>query len=235
MQRVLIGATMFFVSIAIAGGLFMVTRHDKPGQSNNSYVGGSQVGNDELPKYVDAIRPDQGWKGKKIPDFALADQNGADVTANVFDGNITISTFFFTSCPLVCPAISGRVYEMTDRLADTDARFVSFSVDPVHDTVRAAREYADKWGVSDDRWKFLTGDGTAIKSMLTDTIGFQLATESDNPIERADGTTMDNIVHPTHLFLIGPDRQILGIYVYQSDDQMHDLELRVRSLLRGGR
>src|SRR5690606_9297818 len=110
-------------------------------------------------------------------------------------------------------------------------RFVSISVDPAHDTPERMREYAGRFGVDFSRWQFLTGDEATVRRIVHDQLGFDTREDPSEPIELQDGSggTMSNIIHPTRLFLIGRDRRVLGMYAYDSPEEMERLEAKARA------
>ena len=67
-------------------------------------------------------------------------------------------TFLYTHCPDVCPIVTGQLREASEALGAEAAEVavVAVSVDPERDTVEAAREYSDKWRMS-ERWEYLVG------------------------------------------------------------------------------
>jgi len=91
------------------------------------------------------------------PDVTLVDAHGDAVTlaaALDFDGPVLLQ-FIFTTCPAVCPALSGTFAAAQERL--DDARMLSISIDPEHDTPPRLAEYARRFGAG-PRWRFLTGE-----------------------------------------------------------------------------
>jgi len=174
--------------------------------------------------------PDQGLEDTYFPEFALTDHNDAPQTHALLEGHCTIVDFVFTHCPLACPAMTGRMAELQDALADTDIRFASFSLDPANDTPQVLREYASNFGADLSTWSFLTGDRAAIHAILTDSLGFELRDDPSVLIQLGEGTTMPNILHPVRFFLVGPDRQVLGMYASDQAEQMTMLTERARQL-----
>ena len=71
-----------------------------------------------------------------VPEFAFTDQTGATVRSADLAGRVYVVDFIFTRCPTICPVTSRKMQRLGERLADrADAiRFISFSVDPEHDT-----------------------------------------------------------------------------------------------------
>jgi protein SCO1 len=83
------------------------------------------------------------------------------------------------------------------RLAGTDVRLVSFSVDPEHDTPEVLRAYAGRYGASPDRWWFLTGPKPTIHELIRER--FQLGVlEAPGPV----GPDTEAVVHSDRLALI---------------------------------
>jgi uncharacterized membrane protein YozB (DUF420 family) len=96
------------------------------------------------------------------------------------------------------------VQRLQPRLAGTDARLVSFSVDPEHDTPAALAEYARQHDAT-ERWTFLTGDVAAMSSVACGS--FKL------PMYRNEGAPpSDLITHATRLVLVDREGQIRGYY-----------------------
>jgi len=180
----------------------------------------------------DPYRQAQGLDSLTLLDFQLFDQTGAIVDRSIFDRQVTILSFFFTNCQLVCPLMTGQMYGIADALGDTDVRFVSISVDPEHDTIDVIREYAKRYDADPDRWRFLTGDRDQVVRLVGDGMRFHLAndTNDDNQIALTDGSTMPNIIHPSQFFLIGPDRRVLGLYSYLIEEDVEELTRRARVL-----
>lgn len=174
--------------------------------------------------------PDQGLENLKFPEFALTDHNDQPATHAILEGHYTIIDFVFTHCPLACPAMTGRMAELQDTLKDTGVRFASFSLDPANDTPPVLREYASNFGADLSTWTFLTGDRAAIHAMLTDSLGFELRDDPTVLVQLGEGRTMPNIIHPVRFFLVGPDRQVLGMYSSEQLDQMALLAERAKLL-----
>lgn len=181
------------------------------------------------PTVADALAPDQGFDGMVVPDFALVDQDNRPVDASIFDGRVTIADFIFTNCPFVCPGMSAAMQDLAAKLAGTDVRFVSISVDPERDTPAQLRDYATRHQADTARWRFLTGDRATVERILRDALLFEVQERPETQIPLADGTTMSNILHPSHLALIGPDRRVLALYLFSSQDQLDQLESRARA------
>lgn len=175
-----------------------------------------------------ALAPDPGLDGLRMPDFALTDQEGRPADAAMFDGRVTVIDFMFTNCPFVCPMMTETMARLSERLAGTRVAFASFSVDPAHDTPERLRQYAAERGLDTTRWRLLTGDQATLERIVRESLQFALHADAATPIPLADGSNMSNIVHPSRLVLIGPDRRVLGMYDYQVPEQMQMLEDRAR-------
>src|SRR5262245_58590644 len=75
------------------------------------------------------------------PDFAYTDQRGARVTKQALAGRPWVANFVFTTCRTVCPLLTAKMVQLQRKLPGVPVRFVSFSVDPEHDTPQALLEY----------------------------------------------------------------------------------------------
>lgn len=102
------------------------------------------------------------------PDVTLTDASGAKVRlASVLEreGPVMLQ-FIFTTCPTICPVMSGAFSAAQGKLGE-DARrvrMVSISIDPEQDTPERLREYARKFKAG-PQWLFLTGDLDAVVSV----------------------------------------------------------------------
>jgi len=186
----------------------------------------------EPPPERAIFEPNPGFENLRVPDFQLTDQDGAPTGAEVFDGRWTVLTFVFTNCVLVCPQLTGETAALQDELAGTPARFVSITVDPEHDTPEVLREYAERYQIDQSTWRFLTGDRARIEELAREALLFELS-EDENPaniITLGDGSTMPNIIHPSAMILIGPDRSVLGRYRYTIPGEVGELAQRLRAI-----
>ena len=71
---------------------------------------------------------------------------------------MVLLTFLYTSCPDICPVVTGQIhyaYSLLGRDASNVA-FLAVSVDPEHDSVEDAYSYSQKWDML-DKWSFLVG------------------------------------------------------------------------------
>jgi protein SCO1/2 len=81
------------------------------------------------------------------------------------DGPVLLQ-FIFTTCPTICPVMSGAFSAAQGKLGADAARvrMVSISIDPEQDTPERLREYARKFKAG-PQWLFLTGDLDAVVSV----------------------------------------------------------------------
>ena len=156
------------------------------------------------------------------PVFTLTNQFGETVSLSRFRDRVVVLTFLYTNCPDVCPIVTSQLRDVGRRLGslDDEAQFVAVSVDPDRDTVESAREYLDKWGLSED-WQFLVGEEPALEEVwknyyvdpaVSSHDPLQTAQTNPSPEPRgaidslsAEITERYLVVHSTPVFLI--DRQ----------------------------
>ncbi|MEQ8771033.1 MAG: SCO family protein [Phycisphaerales bacterium] len=164
-----------------------------------------------------------------VADFELTDQDGQPVTQQLFDGEVTVLTFFFASCPDPCPAIQRVMSDVQTRTQGTGVRLASVSVDGEHDTPEVIRNYGLGYDASFDRWAFITGDPADVSTLVRDSLSFNLTDREDQTVTRSDGTTRAQILHPTRLILVGPDRKVIGLYAYNDPDAVDELVAAARA------
>jgi len=138
-----------------------------------------------------------------IPPFRFTDQSGHTVTEKDLDGKVYVASFFFANCPDICPKMNNQVRRAADVYKDNkDVAFVSFTVNPEHDTVPVLAEYAAKLNATKLPWSFLTGNKDSI---------YKLAGEG-YLVYAAKGKGSFQFFHSQDLILIDKDKRIRGIY-----------------------
>jgi protein SCO1/2 len=66
-----------------------------------------------------------------IPNFSLIDQDSASITQSKLDGTISVVSFFFTSCPTICPTMNSEMLRVQETFeGNENIQMISFSVDP---------------------------------------------------------------------------------------------------------
>ena len=138
-----------------------------------------------------------------IANFKFLNQDSSWVTNETLEGKIYVADFFFTSCPSICPIMKSqliRIYEEFD--GENDLRLVSYSIDPEFDTVGVLREYAQRLGVSSDRWHFLTGDQDDI---------YELGESSYMVTTAEDESSPGGFLHSGAFLLIDKERRVRGV------------------------
>ena len=117
----------------------------------------------------------------QVPEFTMVNQNGTVVTQDSMLGKFYVASFFFTSCPSICPALNFRLKQISDRFKSYDEFYiVSFSVDPNRDSIEVLKAYADDLGVENRNWQFLTGAEDQTHKLAS---GFLLGASKDSAAE----------------------------------------------------
>ncbi len=144
-----------------------------------------------------------------VPPFSLVERSGQPISRDDLAGRPWVADFIFTRCTGMCPALSTRMAELHRRLREQglQARLVSFSVDPSHDTPEVLREYATRFG-ADEGWLFVTGDRDVLYQLIGQ--GFRLSV-ADRPTEQA-ADSGELITHSDRFVLVDAAGRIRGYY-----------------------
>lgn len=148
-----------------------------------------------------------------IGEFRFVNQDSSWTTNETFSGKIYVADFFFTSCPDICPKMNTQMLRVYDSLsAMTDLAFLSYTVDPVTDSVHVLKDFADRLGVTSDRWHFVTGEKEALFKHGQVSYMASMADEGEG-----------GIVHSGRFFLIDKERRVRGAYDGTSELEVNDL------------
>ncbi|HVU51742.1 MAG TPA: SCO family protein, partial [Polyangia bacterium] len=148
-----------------------------------------------------------------LPSFRARDQEGRIATEAELRGRVTIVDFIFTRCAGVCPTLTARLMSLRRELAGDRFRFVSFSVDPEHDTPEVLRDYAARWTSDPERWRLLAADQDTLAR-----IGSALHVPASAPM------------HADRFSLLGPDLAIHGSFAVAEPGGLARLASAARAL-----
>jgi len=151
-----------------------------------------------------------------IPDFEFLSHQGTVFSNQNFSNKISVASFIFTNCPGICPVMSREMFVLYDEFSSSDEiQFISFSVDPARDSLQALKDYAENWGVEDERWHFLKTENETIQTLYEQ--GFKLG--GDLPYS-----------HSTKFVLIDNNNLIRGYYNFDEEEDMKLLRDHISAL-----
>ena len=176
----------------------------------------------------------------EVPDFALLERSGQQVTKSDLLGKVWIASLIFTRCVDECPLVSSHMARLQDAFATArDLRLVSITVDPAYDTPEVLTRYAQRFAAQPERWLFLTGDKATIYRLVRE--GFHLGFHDPRLIPASalahDGHAHDQdqpaITHSARLVLVDRQGHIRHYYDSTEQDSLRRVPRDVRLLLQG--
>jgi len=122
-----------------------------------------------------AVSRSQAAIGSPLTSLELTDSRGQTVNLADFRGQPLLVSMIFTSCHHVCPAITRHLATAVDAareaLGDDSFRVVTVGFDTPVDTPEAMRLFAQRQGVGDRNWAFLSGTPESM-ARLVENVGF---------------------------------------------------------------
>jgi protein SCO1/2 len=141
----------------------------------------------------------------KIPDFNLMNQLGDTISQKTFEGKIYVTDFFFTTCPGICPKMTGNMEKIQEEFVnDSDILLLSHSVMPTTDSIPILKEYAKNNNVIDNKWHLVTGG----KKDIYDLGRNHYFVEND----LGEVKDINDFLHTENFLLIDKKKHIRGIY-----------------------
>ena len=162
-------------------------------------------------------------KYHRISDFSLLNQNGNNVTQEDYKNKIYVADFFFTTCPDICPIMTGNMLYLQENLKDTNVMLASFSVTPKIDTVEVLKEYSTLKGVDDSKWNLMTGDKKQI---------YDLARKSYLVAKAIPDGKNHGMIHTENFVLVDRDKRIRGYYDGTNIEDMNKLLDDIQILIK---
>lgn len=115
---------------------------------------------------------------RRVPEFTFLNQDSLIISNEDYKGKVFVIDFFFTTCPTICPLMSRNLVELQDEFREFENFGVaSFTINPVYDTPRVLKEYAESYGITDMDWHLMTGDSQKILDLAN--IGFNIYAAAD--------------------------------------------------------
>lgn len=150
-----------------------------------------------------------------IAKFQFVDQDSSIVTNETFRDQIYVADFFFTSCRTICPIMKTQMFRAYEETAELqDVKFLSHSIDPDYDTVALLHNFANRLGVSSERWHFVTG--------VKDSI-YKIAQTSYFATAMEDKSEPDGFIHSGAFLLIDKEQRIRGKYDGTKEEDVNRL------------
>lgn len=153
-----------------------------------------------------------------VGDFTLTDSYSSSYSLSDSSGRIRLVSFFFSSCPSVCPALNANLKKIEDTFhGNPNLQLLSISVDPDRDTPERLQAYATKFRTAESRWKFLRGPKEEVQRIL------------NNVFHLGSGETPD--LHTTRIVLLDSHDEVRGFYNGLDVQEIAGLEADIRHLL----
>lgn len=184
----------------------------------------------------------------QVEGFTLIERDGSEFSSISLMGRVWIADFIFTRCASTCPQMTAEMGELVEGLAgQPEVRFVSFTVDPAHDSPSVLARYADAHGADRERWFFLTGPqeliyGLARRSFhlgveeVTDPAAFSGPAGPPGqagPAGQAVGHGAgEPFIHSTRFVLVDRQGRIRGYYDSTDVSRVQELRADLEALLR---
>ncbi len=151
----------------------------------------------------------------QIADFSFTNQDSVEVTHKTFKDQIYIADFFFTSCPTICPIMKTQMLRVYDTIQNLDdVKILSHTIDPEYDTVALLRDFAERLGVTSDKWHFVTGEQEKI---------YEIGQRSYMVTALEDQSQPGGFVHSGAFILVDKERRVRGLYDGTKADQVNRL------------
>ena len=166
----------------------------------------------------------------RVRAFQLTNQAGEVITNKTFAGRAYVTSFFFATCPGICPKMHAQLLKVYAPFAkDPRVVFLSHTIDPAHDTIPALLDYAQRMGVTDaHRWHFATtgahGEPAARDSVIRLAYSYFTAAVPD-------GTAPGGMAHNGTLALVDDQGHIRGVYDSLNDKEVERLQAELPILL----
>lgn len=139
-----------------------------------------------------------------IADFSFTNQDSLTVTNVTFKNKIYVADFFFTSCPTICPIMKTQMLRVYDAIEGiNDVKILSHTIDPEYDTVSLLKDFAERLGVTSDKWHFVTGEKQKI---------YEIGQRSYMVTALEDSNEPGGYVHSGAFILVDKDRHVRGLY-----------------------
>jgi protein SCO1/2 len=153
-----------------------------------------------------------------VGDFSLTERGGGTVTDELLKGRVWVADFFFTYCGMACPAMSRNMSQLhREFVGPEEPKFVSFTADPLRDTLEVMSEYGRMNQADPDRWWFLTGDEKVLQRTAHSLL---LPYELGNPAS-----------HSSKFMLVDREGRIRGAYDGTSGPELDKLRRDLKLLL----
>ncbi|MGF7230993.1 SCO family protein [Arachidicoccus sp.] len=111
-----------------------------------------------------------------VQNIRLVNQLGDTVNLYDIKDKVIVADFFFTGCASICPILTHNMAKLqrsfernqvqNDAVGANRVQFLSFTIDPLRDSVTRLKKYADNYGVNSDNWWFLTGNKDSIYNFI---------------------------------------------------------------------
>jgi len=116
---------------------------------------------------------------RKVPEFDLTNQDGNSISQEYYDGKVYVVEFFFSTCPTICPIMNKNLVQVQRKFYGEDQfGIASVSIDPINDTVKRLKAYADEIGVKHPHWNLLTGEIDEVMDLANN--GFNLYAKKES-------------------------------------------------------
>lgn len=184
----------------------------------------SVLAHDTLPFYASGdLRPrwDRVSSMLRVDGFQFTDHRTTAVDDRLLDNGPTVVNLFFAGCVSVCPVSMDLLRTLRASFGSLAPQFVSLTVSPLTDDVRALADYAGKFGLPKD-WILLTGEPRRVESWARHSL------YSDITKLGPDGLPP----HTERAFLIDRRHRIRGIYDARSPHEMVRLRNDIGQLRR---
>lgn len=143
-------------------------------------------------------------------------------------GNITIVGYIFTNCPDICPLTTNNMRLTQEKIKMENIpgiKFVSISFDPLQDSPKTLRKFAEVRDLDLNNWNFLSGTKQTTDSLMKK-VGV-LAVIGDSTIFKS-GKKIYYYVHTDRIQLMDKDGMIRKNYKGSSvnvDEIVNDIKL----------
>jgi protein SCO1/2 len=172
-------------------------------------------------------------RGEQIPDtiyhkpdnFKLVNQAGDTVSLESYTGKIQVINLFYTKGNTEAVQIANKAMKDLENhyKKNNVVNFIGLTIDPVNDTPKVLRTYADNIGAKAGKWDLLTGDSTTIYNLVNKGLFVDAHKETVNGEQK--------FVYSNLFILLDYKHRIRGYYEATSNEDLSKLDDEIKVLI----